>query len=325
MSTYEKSEAKAYARRHLRGAISAICMPERDGEIDEPGLRADIRHCLDVIDAQGIYIHGFYGNFWLLTSAERRRGIEVAVDEVGGVVPVVCRCAHASLREAIELAQHAEAAGADLISLLGPAMGQGSEEMVLRWFTELAAASNLGLSVFNTTQAGYVMSPELLARISEIENVAALKNHLPLAHTNEVRRLVGDSIVVIDPDEETFLDSILNYGQQAIYTGTNYMFDGQHGTPMRGYIEAALAGDAELARQLFDALQPLRDVHHRWVSIPWEQQGICPVATVKWWSEIRGMTGGSVRAPLIDLEPNDRAALEQDVEAATRKVVGLAV
>ncbi|HEY8681004.1 MAG TPA: dihydrodipicolinate synthase family protein, partial [Candidatus Dormibacteraeota bacterium] len=134
------------------------------------------------------------------------------------------RAAHQSLKETIELIRHAEDHGADFISLVGPAFGRASESMIYEYFERVAASTNLGLSIFNTPQMGYVISPELMARLADIPNVCALKNDIDMPHTIQIRNLVGDRIVVVDPSEETMLVSMAQFAQRVIYTGTNYMY-----------------------------------------------------------------------------------------------------
>lgn len=311
---YGKTEAKAYAKEKLRGVFSAFCLPETEaGEIDEPGLRSDLRHYVDVIGAAGLYVHGFYGNFWLLTSAERRRVFEIVVDEVQGAVPLICRCAHQSLKETVELIRHAEGCGADFISLIGPPFA-ASPEAVYEYFRLVAAETELGLTIFNTPQAGYVISPELMARLAEIPNVCALKNDIDMAHTIQIRKLVGDEIVVVDPSEENFLINLTQFGQKAIYTGTNYMFDSAAATPMRDYVEAALAGDFTEAAELYYRMQPIRDLHHRWVLEPWKRDKVCPVSTIKFWTSQLGLTGGPVRPPLPEFPEESRSRLLEEMQ-----------
>jgi 4-hydroxy-tetrahydrodipicolinate synthase len=312
---YTRTEAKRYARERLRGIFSAFCLPELpDGTIDEDGLRHDLHHYTEVIRSDGLYVHGFYGNFWLLTSSERKRVMEIVAQENAGRLPIVCRCAHQSLKETIDLIKHAEAHGADFISLIGPAFGAASDDMVLRYFELVASETNLGISIFNTRQAGYVISPELMARLAEIPNVVALKNDVGMAHTIEVRKLVGDDIIVVDPSEETFLINLLHFGQQVIYTGTNYMFDSPWATPMRDYVQAALHDDAQRAAELYYRMQPIRDLHHRWVVQPWQQQGLCPISTIKFWTQQLGLTGGPVRPPLPSLSPEAAKRLRREME-----------
>lgn len=299
---YGKAEAKAASRELLRGTITALCTPvDEDGQIDEAGLRHDLRHCIDVIKSDGIYLHGYYGHFWLLTSAQRRQATEIALNEIAGAVPIINRCAHPSPQEAVELALHAQNLGADFISLVIPQFGGAYDSLLIDYFAYIAERIELGITIFNTDQAGYTLTPELMARLADIPNVCALKNGLSLEHTDKVRALVGDSIVVIDPNEENFLRNMLEHGQSAIYTGTNMMFDNANATPMRDYVHAFLDGRPDDAKKLYEDMQPIRDLHHRWVLEPWGSTGLCPVSVVKYWSSVNGMTGGPTPRPLPNL------------------------
>lgn len=315
MARYSRNEAKEWAKENIRGIFTAPCLPEtNDLKLDEAGLRRDISHYLDVIKVGGLYIHGFYGHFWMLQLEERKRAIEVVIDEVRGRVPVSCRCAHQNPYDAIELIKHAEAAGADMISLIGPWPG-GSADTIYRYFEMVAASTNLGISIFNTHQAGYVISPELMARLADIPNVCALKDGVDISHSIQVRKLVGDRIVVIDPSEESFLVNLTMFGQQAIYTNTNSMYDSARATPMRDYVQAALRGDHKLAGELFYKMQPVRDLHRKWVNEPWRKNGVSPLATIKYWTSLNGLTRGATRPPLPELTREQEDALRHDLES----------
>jgi 4-hydroxy-tetrahydrodipicolinate synthase len=312
---YGKGDAKAVARQLLQGIITAPCLPvDKRGEVDEAGLRHDLRHCIDVIRADGLYINGYYGHFWLLSSEQRRRVIEIAVDEAAGAVPIINRCAHPSPAEAIGLARHSQEVGVDFISLVIPQFGGAHESILFGYFAMIAREIDLGITIFNTNQAGYTLSPEMMARLAEIPNVCALKNQMSLEHTARVRQLVGDSIVVVDPDEEHLMVNMAEGGQKTIYTGTNMMFDSATATPMRDYVHAALEGRLDEARRLFEGMQPIRDLHHRWVLDPWGRMGVCPVSVVKYWTEQLGMTGGPTPEPLPDLlSSSDKNRLRQEM------------
>lgn len=318
MAEYSKAEAKDYAKEKLQGIFSAFCLPETpDLEVDEAGLRRDIRHYVDVIKAAGLYVHGFYGNFWLLTVPERKRVMEIVADENRGRLPIICRCAHQSFRDTVDLIQHAESCGADFISLIGPAFAGGRDSMIVEYFERVAESTNLGISVFNTPQAGYVISPQLMARLAEIPNVCALKNGVDREHTRQVRELVGDRIVVVDPYEEDFLESMTEHGQKVIYTGTNYMYDSARATPMRDYVQAALAGDFRLAAELYHLMQPIRDLHQKWVLDPWRRDRLCPVSTIKFWGSQLGLTGGPVRPPLPEFPAGEAAQLREEMRTVS--------
>jgi 4-hydroxy-tetrahydrodipicolinate synthase len=310
--SYGKAEAKAAAKELLRGIIPGPTLPiDEHGGIDEQGYRHNVRYCIDVIGSTALYINSYYQHFWLLTGAQRRRIFEIAVEEAGGRVPLINRVAHPSPHEAIELAKHAQDAGADFISLVLPQFG-GQRDVLFGYFTMIADEIDLGISVFNTQQAGYSLSPETFAELAEIPNVCSLKNGMPLEHTARIRDLVGDSVVVVDPDEENALDN-LKAGQQAIFTSTNTMFDTAAAQPMRTYFEAGLDGRLADAERLFHEMQPLRDLHHRWVLEPWHNDGLCPVATVKFWQGELGMVGGPAPAPLPQLSKQDMDDLRAEL------------
>jgi 4-hydroxy-tetrahydrodipicolinate synthase len=177
----------------------------------------------------------------------------------------------------------------------------------------VAASTNLGISVFNTRQAGYVISPQLMARLADIPNVCALKNGTDQEHTRQVRELVGDRIVVVDPYEENFLVNLTEYGQKAIYTGTNYMYDSARATPMRDYVAAALDGDFTLAAERYHAMQPIRDLHQKWVLDPWRRQSLCPVSTIKFWGHQLGLSDGPVRPPLPAFPTESQRQLQSEM------------
>lgn len=315
LTDYTRSEAKAFAKEHLRGIFSAIPLPETpDGDIDEAGLRHNVRHCLD-LGAAGIYLHGYFGHFWLLTVAERRRALEIVADEVDDQALIIARCAHESPQESIGLIRHAEETGADIISMLGPQYGWQREDTVYDYFDLIAGQTRLGLSIFNTTQVGHLFSPGLMARLGEIPNVVALKNAASVDHTMAVRDKVGDSIIVVQPQEEQFLTSLLHFNQRVIYTNTHYMYDTTKNQPMRDYMQAAFDGDDARATKGYYDLQPVRNLHTKWIRGGWERLGHCPIAAVKCWVEQLGMAGGSVRRPMPPLTGAERDELLADLEA----------
>ncbi len=110
---YSRSQAKTYARANLRGIWRAIPYPfTSDDELDEQGLRANINYFIDNHLLDGIYCGHFMSEFWALTTEERKRAAEIVVAEIGGRVPVMVHTGHTSVKESVELSQHAERIGA---------------------------------------------------------------------------------------------------------------------------------------------------------------------------------------------------------------------
>jgi 4-hydroxy-tetrahydrodipicolinate synthase len=315
-SKYGKSEAKAVAKERLSGMVTAICLPVDDtGATDEAGLRHDVRYCLETLGSSGLYINGYYSHYWLLTSAERRRTAEIIVDEVAGAVPIICRCASESPAEAVALAKHAEGLGIDFVSLVPPLFGgpEGvNRDLVVGYFKLIADQIDIGISLFNIPKIGYTLSPELIAELAEIPNVCALKNGVPVEHTKRVLALLGDSMVVTDPNEDRWAEMI-ELGQTLFYTGNNQMFDSAASRPLHDMSRAALEGNVDAAVRIWEELVPVRDVFRRWIRGPWQATNLIPLSAIKHWSGLLGMTGGPVPAPLPQLSTADLEALRADL------------
>jgi 4-hydroxy-tetrahydrodipicolinate synthase len=91
---YSKTKAKEYAKKSFAASSSRSAC-------GDAGLRHDIRHYIEVIRSGGLYVHGFYVNFWLLTTAERKRVMEIVAEENRGQMPIILRVAHQSVKETI--------------------------------------------------------------------------------------------------------------------------------------------------------------------------------------------------------------------------------
>jgi len=100
-----------YKTEWFRGIYPALVTPFReDGSFDEAAYRALIRHVLPHVN--GVVPCGTTGEFSYMTIEERKRVIQVCLDEVGGRVPVVAGTGSPSTRDALALTEWARDAGA---------------------------------------------------------------------------------------------------------------------------------------------------------------------------------------------------------------------
>ena len=82
------------------------------GILDENALRSVLRLYHDQ-GVHGVLINGTTGEWFSQTEAERRRVAEVAVEELGGKIPVVVGCTTFTPSQTIALGLHAREIGAD--------------------------------------------------------------------------------------------------------------------------------------------------------------------------------------------------------------------
>src|SRR5262245_3195446 len=119
---YNKRDAKDYARANFRGIWAAAQTPfAPDLAIDEAGLRKNLRHWVDDLGIDGVFVCGKQGEFFSMSVAERKRTFDIAVEELGGQRTILS-CSDQNLGVVIDLARHAQAIGADYIVVHAPVL-----------------------------------------------------------------------------------------------------------------------------------------------------------------------------------------------------------
>ncbi|MBX7430567.1 dihydrodipicolinate synthase family protein [Mycobacterium sp. Y57] len=176
------ADAREWAREALRGIGDSLYTPfcGRDGDdIDWDAYRALVRHCVAELHHPMLWCTSGVGEFWSLTLDERKRLLEVAIEEGRAANPdlVVQACTAAmSARDCLELTRHAQQAGADIVYIQTPMMEAHGGEGVLRFFRYIADRTDIALGMFNSPSSGYVLTPAEGARIyAEIDAVCATK------------------------------------------------------------------------------------------------------------------------------------------------------
>ena len=95
----------------FKGVIPAVLSVfDAQEELDEKGTRELIRF-LTSFDIGGLYLTGSTGEAFLMNSEERKRQVEIVMDEVGDRLPVVVHVGAMSTRASVELAHHASGVG----------------------------------------------------------------------------------------------------------------------------------------------------------------------------------------------------------------------
>jgi 4-hydroxy-tetrahydrodipicolinate synthase len=317
---YKRSEAKQAAREQFRGVWAAITTPfTPDGEVDYDGLRSNMRYYTDELAIDGIFCTGTMGEYWALTKEERKRIVEVVVEEARGKCMTIPHTGHHSAEETIDLTRHAQDVGADFAIVINPYFpaAKANDAMLYEWFKRVANAVDIGVWMFDTRYSGTSLSVELTGRIAELETICGIKCSRPTEHYAAVKRLCGDKIVMSHPSETHLLPLMRDHGQRVhMSSATPYLFQTAESRPMRDYVELALAGKFDEAKKIADAMEPMRVALERWVNGPWDTQQIIGIAAIKAWSEMLGMAGGPVRAPLIDMTADEKQAMRVDLEKA---------
>lgn len=113
-----------------------------DGAVPEGELRRLVDHLIDA-GVHGLTPLGSTGEFAYLDTAQRRRIVEVVVDQARGRVPVVAGVAATTTADAVRQARDYAAIGADGILAILEAYFPVSEAGIVAYFTAVADATGL--------------------------------------------------------------------------------------------------------------------------------------------------------------------------------------
>ncbi len=159
---------------HIRGVIPAMFSTFNSyEEVDLKRAGILVNFLIDQ-GVHGLYITGSTGEGFLMTDDERKTFTEVVIRETDGRVPVVVHVGAIGTRRTIELAQHAEAAGADAISSVPPFYYQFSQDNVFGYYKDVSDSVHVPMIVYNIAFAG-LMDNSLVGRLTTIKGVRGLK------------------------------------------------------------------------------------------------------------------------------------------------------
>ena len=297
-------------KEELRGVHVIVYTPFKpDFALDEEGMREQVRYLIDhgVKRGQGVLIPtGSGGECAALTIAERKRIMEIVVDEARGEVPVVPGCNHSGTGIVIELARHAREVGADGVMVMPTYYFRPpGDETIFRHYQAISEAADIGILVYNNpTITGANMSVQLVGRLAEIENVAGVKECSPRLYKHRMEQMLyGDRIAIVSgqgPLEEPYHLMIGQPGYVAGYTNFAPEIN-------VGIYKAAMSGDMDRAAELSHKLLPLGVCLYNLGRTAGAGQG---TALLKECCRLAGRPGAIPRPPLLPATKEQSEQLE---------------
>ncbi len=157
------------------GAMTALITPFQEGEVDFETLEELIDFQIENgIDA--LVPVGTTGESPTLSHEENKQVIERVVKIANGKVPVIGGAGSNSTAEAIELTAYAKKVGADATLQVCPYYNKPTQEGFYQHFKAIAEEVDLPIVLYNIPgRCGAGMTPETIARLSELDNIVAIK------------------------------------------------------------------------------------------------------------------------------------------------------
>ena len=176
-----------------------------EGNISVDGVRRLVRHYA-AKGVRGLYIGGSSGEGMLQTKAERMLVLEAAMAEAeGSGLTIIAHVGAASTRESVELAIHAEKAGAHAISAVPSIYYRVSPESVEAHWQAMIDSTSLPFIIYHIPQTtGFQLSTQLLAKMAQQDKVIGVKISSESTYELQQFKAAGgsDFLVFNGPDEQ---------------------------------------------------------------------------------------------------------------------------
>jgi len=289
-------------RKRLAGIVVAMVTPfNDDGSLNEKGLRAVVRFLVER-GVHGLFPAGSQGEFYALAADERRRVLDITLEATEGEVFVMAHVGAVATREAIALARHADAAGADALSAITPFFVNPSQEELYRHYVELASAVSLPVLAYNNpARTGVNLLPTTVARIAgDAPNFAGIKDSSgDLAQFAEYIRLCSPGFRAFMGRDSLIFAGLAHGAAGAVAATANVVPE-----LVMSIYDAVAARDFARGRELQRLLSPLR------LAL---DLGTFPVV-IKEAMQMIGLPAGPARRPVELLSDEARARLRDILE-----------
>ena len=204
------------------GAWPALVTPFTDEDNVNVGVLGELVEYMIDKRVGGFYVCGGTGEGLFMSPQERKLVTETVVDQVNGRVPVIAHIGSMIVGDAVELAEHAQEAGAVGISSVIPPMFQNSESLYTYFERVGAAAPNIPLLTY--IFGGPTDAAALMRQLMEIPTVAGAKYTGPnMYEFREIVELRGNNWSIFSGMDEQCIYAAMQGSCGNIGSTLNYI------------------------------------------------------------------------------------------------------
>ena len=201
----------------IKGVVVPILTPiDADERIDEAAFRRQIDYVIDG-GMHGILVFGSNGEFYQIEEDEMERGLQIAVSQAAGRIPVYFGIGAINTKKCVRLAKMAVRNGAAAVSILQPMFLKPTQDELFLHFK---------LLYNNPGRVGYGMTAALITRLAhEVDNIVGMKDTSgDITLTEECVRLNRDIGFKVFGGKDTLLYASLCVGAVGgVCTAGNFM------------------------------------------------------------------------------------------------------
>tara|TARA_B110000305_G_scaffold218650_1_gene258955 strand:- start:1119 stop:2021 length:903 start_codon:yes stop_codon:yes gene_type:complete len=285
------------------GSCTALVTPFKNGQIDKGAFCKLVDWQIENGTAALIPV-GTTGESPTLSHEEHDLVVELCIQQAAGRVPVIAGAGSNSTAEAVRLAKHGAAAGADAVLVVSPYYNKPTQEGLYQHFSAVAKAVSVSVIVYDIPGRSIVkVDDTTMARLAvDHANIKGIKDATAdVGRPTRLRNLIGADFAQLSGEDATALPYLAAGGHGCISVTANIA------PKLLSEMHAAwAAGDITTAQSINERLMPLHD------------SMFCEASPgpVKYAAELLGICSAETRLPLCEIAPASKARVEAALRSA---------
>ena len=239
----------------FKGSFTALITPFDGDDVDYDAFGRLVEFQIEA-GTHGLVPCGTTGESPTLSHDEHQRVVEACIAAAKGRVPVIAGAGSNSTKEAIDLARHAEKAGANGVLVVVPYYNKPTQEGLYQHYKAIDGAIGIPIIIYNIPGRSVVdMSVATMTRLFELPNIAGVKDATASpVRVSQQRLAMGERFNQLSGEDATALAFNAHGGHGCISVTSNV-------APRlcADFQNACLASDFRRALELHDKLMPLHE------------------------------------------------------------------
>jgi len=279
----------------FKGSFTALITPFDGEEVDYDAFRRLVELQIGA-GTHGLVPVGTTGESPTLSHDEHQRVVEVCIEAAKGRVPVIAGAGSNSTKEAIELARHADTAGASAVLVVTPYYNKPTQEGLYQHFKAINDAIGIPILIYNIPGRSVVdMSVATMARLAALPNIAGVKDATASpVRLSQQRLAIGEGFNQLSGEDATALAFMAHGGHGCISVTSNVA-----PALCAEFQNACLEGNFRRALELHDRLMPLHEALFVETS----------PGPVKYAASLLGLCKPGTRLPLAPVSDQTKASV----------------
>jgi 4-hydroxy-tetrahydrodipicolinate synthase len=150
----------------------------REGAVDGNAMRKSMNFVIEH-GVHGLVYLGSTGEFPYIQMKDKKRIVDIVVDNANGKIPVIIGSSAFGLDDALELSKYAENAGADGLMIALPIYYKLSKESIIAHYETIASKIDVPIILYNFPATTHLeMTPDIVIKLAEIDEVVGIKESI---------------------------------------------------------------------------------------------------------------------------------------------------